>query len=191
MTPAFSRRAILTLPLLISACGGDEPAAPPRRDFPRLSFSYLPPIPLNIQRLEVAEDFVRPTGDGELADGFAMEAILGMARDRLKPMGTGGMGRFRILAASIALRRDTLTGVLAVRLDVRNDDDTNNGVAEARVTSTKTGSIGDRRGAAYDMLKSLMDDLNVELEYQIRSKLRTWIHEPASPGATPAPMPPR
>lgn len=185
MTPGLARRAVLALPLLAAACGEDTVTPPPRREFPRLRYDYLPPIPLNIQRLELAEGFVPPSGDGELSDTSTAETIFAMARDRLKPMTANGTGRFRILAASISLRRDTLTGVLSVRLDVRNDDESNSGVAEARVTATKTGAIGDRRAAAYDMLKSLMDDLNVELEFQIRGQLRAWIYEP--PAQTPAP----
>ena len=185
MTPGLERRAFLAVPLLASACGGDGTVTPPpRREFPRLRYGYLPPIPLTVQRIEFADDFVRPSGNDELSDGSVAETILAMGRDRLKPMTANGTGRFRILAASISLRRDTLAGVLAVRLDVRNDDESHTGVAEARATATKTGAIGDRRTAVYDMLKSLMDDLNVELEFQIRSKLRGWIYEP--PSQTPA-----
>lgn len=188
MRPGLYRRAVLFLPLLAAACGDDEPVrGPSRRDFPPLRYGYLPPIPLNVQRIEMAEDFVRPAGEDELTDATAAETIFAMARDRLKPMTANGTGMFRILTASVALRRDMLTGVLAVRLDLHNDNDSNTGFVEARVTATKTGSIGNRRAAAYDMLKTLMDELNVELEFQIRSKLRGWIFEP--PVQTPSPPP--
>lgn len=185
MRPGLYRRAVLFLPLFAAACGEDEPVrGPSRREFPLLRYDYLPPIPLNVQRIEMAEGFVRLAGEEELTDSTAAETIFSMARDRLKPMTANGTGMFRILTASVSRRRDILTGVLAVRLELRNDDDSNSGFAEANVTATKTGSTSNRRAAAYDMLKTLMDELNVELEFQIRSKLRGWIFEP------PVPTPP-
>ena len=68
-----------------------------------------------------------------------------------------------------------MNGTLAVRLDVHNGDDTNSGFAEARVTATHSGPIADQRAVVYDMLKSMMSDMNVELEYQLRNKLKAWV----------------
>ncbi|MSP00345.1 MAG: hypothetical protein EXR07_04735 [Acetobacteraceae bacterium] len=187
----LSRRAALFLPPLLAACGGDEPSRPPPRgNFPPLRYGFLPPIGLNVQRVEMAEGFIRPAGDGELSDGSAAETLFAMARDRLKPVAPNGTAMFRIVTASIARRRDTLNGTLAVRLDVRNEDGTSSGYAEARVNAEKTGPISDQRTAAHEMLKALMDDMNVELEFQIRSKLRAWIVEPPVEPVPPAPINP-
>jgi hypothetical protein len=194
MMPRLTRRAMLSLPLVFASCGDDESPAPVlRRDFSPLNYSYIPPINLNVQRLEVAGDFVPSTADGEIINTSpinAADTLYAMASDRLKPVATSGIATFRILTASIIRHRDTLNGVLAIRLDVHNGDDTSSGYAEARVTATHTGPISDQRAAVYDMLKSMMDNMNVELEYQLRNKLRAWIVEPASPPPSTQPAEP-
>jgi hypothetical protein len=193
MTLHLGRRAAVFLPLLLAACADDENPAPVmRRDFPPLRYGYLPTISLNTQRVEVAGEFVPPDGDDEVIGVSPVNVgntLLAMAHDRLKPVATGGVATFRILNASITRHRDTLNGMLAVRLDVSNADGGNTGFVEARVTGTRSDPIRDLRAAVYDLFKSMMSDLNVELEYQIRNKLRDWIVEPAV-GAPVVPRPP-
>ena len=190
-----TRRVALLMPLLLAACGDDdEVAAPaPRRDFPPLRYGYLPPIKLNVARIDLAEGFVPPSGDEEIIGTSPVDpvgALFAMARDRLKPAGSGGTATFRIVTASITRHRDVLNGVLAIRLDVHNETGTDSGYAEARVTATHSGPVSDQRGVVYDMLKSMMFDMNVELEYQLRNKLKAWVvdaqPQPASP---PIPQP--
>jgi hypothetical protein len=185
----LTRRTAFLLPILLASCGDDEPAAPVRRDFPPLRYSYLPPINLNVQRLETDPDFEAPSGSGEVSfqsPVSVVDTLYAMARDRLKPVASGGVGTFRVLAASIARRRDGLSGMLVVRLDVHDAGDANTGFAEARVTASKAGAGGNSQAGIYDILKSMMDDMNVELEFQLRNKLRAWIVE-AQPPAAPAP----
>lgn len=189
MTLHLSRRAALSLPLLIAACGDDEPAPPPvRASFPPLRYDYLPPLHLNVQRVVTAGDYVTPTGDDEAGDPSMVDTLNAMARDRLKPVGTGGVATFRILTASITRHRDRLDGVLAVRVDVQDADGGNSGFAEARATASHSGPVSDLRATAYDMLKTMMDGMNVELEYQLRNKLRAWVVDP--PAEAPAPVDP-
>jgi hypothetical protein len=188
MTLHLTRRAALFLPLLAAACGDDEPSAPVRADFPPLRYSYLPPINLNVQRVVMAGDFAPTAGDGEVGDPSMAETLNAMARDRLKPVGTGGVATFRILTASIKRHRDALDGVLTVRVDVQDADGGNTGFAEARATATHSGPISDLRATTYDMLKTMMDGMNVELEYQLRNKLRAWVVDPAA--EPPAPVDP-
>lgn len=193
--PRLTRRTALSLPLLLAACGGDDEAPAPalRRDFPPLRYGYLPPITLNVQRVEMAEGFIPPSGDDEVSGISPVnlaDSLFAMARDRLKPVAMTGTATFRILTASVTRHRDTLNGVLEVRLDVSDADGGNSGFAIARVSATHSGPGADQRGAVYDMLKSMMDDMNVELEYQIRNKLRPWVVDtPTEAPATPAPAP--
>lgn len=192
------RRAALLLPLLLVSCGdNDVPAPAIRRDFPPLRYGYLPPIKLNVEHVEMAEGFVSPSGDEEIIGTSPVnpvETLFATARDRLKPVGPGGVAMFRIVTTSIIRHRDTLNGVLAVRLDVHDAENTNSGYAEARVTANHSGPIPDPRAAVYEMLKSMMDDMNVELEYQLRNKLRSWVVDtqaepPARPSSTPVDPP--
>ena len=68
-------------------------------------------------------------------------------------------------------RRDTLSGHLAVELDIYNTPTTRAAFAQASVTGTVTGDLDDLPGRLYDMTKSLMDRMNVEFEYQVRRGL--------------------
>ena len=196
----LTRRAALFLPLLLVSCGDDdEPAPVLRHDYPPLRYGYLPPINLNVERIEMAEGFVPPSGDEEIIGTSPVdpaETLFAMARDRLKTVAQSGTATFRIVTTSITRHHDTLNGVLAVRVDVHDADGANSGYAEARVTATHSGPIPDPRSAVYDMLKSMMDDMNVELEYQLRNKLRAWVVDPPEPQPTPVdpsmklPLPP-
>jgi hypothetical protein len=191
----LTRRTALLLPLLLAACGGDEDVRPPISDgghFAPLRYGYLPPIKLVVQRLEIARGFVPPVGPGEMIGSSPVdpvETLYAMARDRLKPMAQSGGATFRVITASIMGHRDTLDGVLAVRLDVRDGD--NSGYIVARVTANHTGKMTSQRAAVYDLLKTMMTEMNVELEYQIRNKLKAWLvsAEPV-PQAQPAGPPP-
>ncbi len=188
----LTRRAALFLPLLLASCGDDEPQAPRRVNFPPLRYGFLPPIPLNVRRVEMMDGFIPPTGDGEIIGTSPIDPVatlFAMARDRLKPVAAGGTARFSILTTSIIRHGDTLNGNLAVRLDVRDAEDTNSGFAEARVSANHAGSIPDQSDAVYDMLKSMMEQMNVELEFQIRQQLRSWIA--GAPTETPPPKPQR
>ena len=191
----LARRTALLLPLLIAGCGDDTPSTQPRTNFPPLRYGYLPPISLYVQRVEIASDFVPAAGDDQVGDTRMMvDTLYAMARDRLKPVAAGGVATFRILTAAITKHGDTLNGLLAVRIDVHDADNVNSGFAEARVTATHSGPIQDLHAATYDMFKSMMDDMNVELEYQLRNKLKTWIAEPATVPPQPVnpttPLPP-
>jgi hypothetical protein len=191
----LARRTALLLPLLIAGCGDDTPSTPVRANFPPLRYAYLPPISLYVQRVEITGDFVPPAGDDQVGDpSFMADTLYAMARDRLKPVAAGGTATFRILNASITRHGDTLDGLLVVRVDVHDADNINTGFAEARVTATHSGPIQDMHSATYDMFKWMMDDMNVELEYQLRNKLKTWISEPATVPPQPVnpttPLPP-
>jgi len=177
----LSRRVCLLLPLALAACGG----APP--NYPPLRYDYLPPIRLNVARIEVRQDFV-PSGVApditSLDPAPPVEALRQMAADRLKPFGSAGQAVLVIQNASMIRNGDTITGTFAVRLDIYTSANNRVGYAEARVSRTHTGHIDDIHSLLYDMTKQLMDEMNVQLEYQIVHSLRDWVATgAAAPGA--------
>jgi hypothetical protein len=178
----LSRRSSLLLPLALAACGG----APP--DYPPLRYNYLPPIRLNVASISVRQDYV-PSGVAPdlspLDPVQPVDALRQMAQDRLKPFGAAGQAVFVIQNASVLRDGDTITGTFAVRLDIYTSANTRVGYAEARVAHSHSGHVDDIHQVLYDMTKQLMDEMNVQFEYQVVHSLRDWV---APVGGGPAPV---
>ena len=178
------RRNVLLLPLLLAACGGDD--LPQRTEFPALRYDYLAPLRLNVATVDVPDapppgplDAVNPAPPGQ--------TLRRMALDRIGAGGSTGRAVFVIDQASITQAGDGLSGVMAVHLDVLRPDGGRAAFAEARVT--RQASVSGRAGlpaALYDMTRAMMDDMNVELEFQARRSLRDWLQ---SAETAPAPAP--
>ena len=177
----LARRAVLSLPFVVAACADGDPV-PARNSFPTLSFGYLTTLRLNVATVEEAAlpppgplDDVNPAPPGP--------ALIRMAQDRLAAGGTLGRAVFTVDQASITRRGGGLDGVMTVHLDVLTSEGSRAGFAEARVSRRAEG-IGDLKGALYDMSVQMMQDMNVEFEFQVRQSLRDWLQE-----ATTAPPP--
>lgn len=178
--PPLRRRTCLLIPLLLAACGGEP------RSYPPLRYDYLPQIRLNVAQVDVQQNFV---SSGVAPDVTPLDPVQPadvlrqMAEDRLKPFGPSGHAVLVIQNASLVQREDTITGTLAVRLDVYSSANTRAGYAEARVSRQHIGHIDDIHQTLYDMTRQMMDAMNVELEYQIKRSLRDWL----ATGTAPAP----
>src|SRR3954447_12261737 len=121
------RRLVLLSPLLLAACGGDEPV---RRDFPPLHYDYLTTLRLNVANLDFSEP--PPPGPLEAINPAPLaQALLQMGHDRLAAGGSSGRAVFTVDQALITQIPDGLEGVVAVRLDVLSPDGTRAGFAEA------------------------------------------------------------
>jgi hypothetical protein len=196
----LTRRVALLLPLALAACGGEDESLA----FAPLRYNDLPPIRLNVASIAIEQRFI-PAGvppDVSYRDPVApIDALKAMAHDRLQAFGTSNKAVFAILDASLTRDRDVLTGSFAVSLTIQDEGGASLGFAEARVQSRHVGEIDDIRPVLYDMTKSLMSDMNVEFEYQIRRHLKTWLTTDTAPpapvqqapldgsGASPAPGP--
>jgi hypothetical protein len=178
----LSRRSSLLLPLALAACGGPPP------DYPPLRYNYLPPIRLNVASVEVRQDYV-PSGVApdlsSLDPVQPVDALRQMAADRLQPFGPAGRAVFVIQNASVLRDGDTITGTFAVRLDIYTSANNRVGYAEARVAHSHSGHVDDIHQLLYDMTKQLMDEMNVQFEYQVVHSLRDWV---APVGGGPAPV---
>ncbi len=174
------RRAALLLPWAVAACGGDAPPRP----MPPLRYDYLTPLRLNVATVDVGE--APPPSPAEAQSPAPVGATLRqMALDRIVAGGASGRAAFTIAAAQVDRSSGHRNGLMAVRLEVFTPDNARAGFAEARVSrSSVTGD--DLRGALYDLTRLMMDDMNVELEFEVRRSLRDWLQEPT---ADPPPAP--
>jgi hypothetical protein len=175
----LTRRIALLVPFILAACGGE-----PEPVFEPLRYNYLPPIQLNVASIAVEQRFV-PSGvapDGSDRDPVPpIEALTAMAHDRLQAFGTSNKAVFAILNASLTQENDVILGSLAVSLTVMDDSGTQLGYAEARVQSRHSGRIDNLRAVLYEMTKSMMADMNIEFEYQIRRSLKDLLTNAAAP----------
>jgi len=174
------RRAALLLPWAVAACGGD---APPRA-MPPLRYDYLAPLRLNVATVDVG-DAPPPSPVEAQSPAPAGATLRQMAQDRLAAGGASGRAVFTIDAAQVDQSSGHLNGLMAVRLEIFTPDGARAGFAEARVSRSSI-TDGDLRGALYDLTRLMMDDMNVELEFEIRRSLRDWLQEPT---ADPPPAP--
>jgi hypothetical protein len=177
----LTRRSSLLLPLLAAACGGHK-----ERDFPPLRYNYLLPFRLNVAEIRIEQRFVPsgvPPDVSQLDPMPPVEALRNLAADRLQALGASGYAVFAILNAGLLRQHDTITGTFEVELGVYTSPNVRAGYANASVTGSYSGDLDDLRGTLYDMTKSLMDRMNVELEYQVRRSLGGWLLPAGAPQA--------
>ncbi len=177
----LSRRVALLLPLLGTACGGDTPL----RAMPPLHYDYLTPLRLNVATVDAGEA-PPPSPIEAQSPAPAGMALRQMALDRLAAGGSSGRAVFVIDRAQISQSSGGLNGTLAVHLDILTTDGTRVGFAEARVSRSAT-SRGDLREALYDLTRQMMDDMNVEFEFELRRSLHDWLQD-ATVEPAPAPV---
>jgi hypothetical protein len=171
--------------LLLAACGSEQPA--PQGNFPPLDFSYLPTLALNVATLEVQSQYV-PSGPPEVSQDDPappVAALRTMATERLKPVGTAGRAVFAIDDAAMVRSGDTITGAFSVTLNIYTSAGVRAGFAQATVTRQITNVGGDLQTALYTLTRQLMQQMNVEFEYQVRHSLHDWL---VTTGPTPPPV---
>jgi len=177
-TRHLTRRHALLVPLALFGCG-----APPAV-FAPLHYDYLPPIQLNVATVEVDQRF-NPSGvppDVTAQDPAPpVAALRAMATGRLQAFGVTGRAVFAILDASLTREGNDIAATMAVSLTIYGADEAQAGFAEARVQHNQSGDINDLRKTLYDITKTMMDNMNVEFEYQVRQNLSAWLTTPAAP----------
>ena len=179
MTRAMpKRRLVLALPLLFAACGSPEPET-----YAPLSWDYLPPIPLNVASVEVDQRFF-PSGVSPDVTPQApikpVDALRTMASERLRVFGSTGKAVFVIQDASLVRRDGAISANLIVTLAIHREGGERAAYVEARVTRRDQGGSGSLRHSLYQTVKSMMDQMNVELEFQIRRNMKEFITEPTA-----------
>ena len=176
-----TRRAVLLLPLLLAACAGDEPG--PARTFRPLDFSYLPQLRLNVAQVEVVQHFIPsevPPSVVQFDPVSPAGALRRMGRERLKAFGSAGRAVFAVNNASLVQVGDVITGTFSVGLEIYTSNNTRAGFAEATVSRQRVGPVHDMAADLYELTRQMMNQMNVELEYQIRRSLHDWLVQPGA-----------
>lgn len=185
----------LAVPLLLAGCGDDGGTSQPVV-YQQPNYGYLTKLRLNVAQVAIDDNWVPTVRPGQpqhvesLSPVAPVAALRQMAQDRLLTGGSSGSARFTIEDASI-LRgaSDRLDGSFAVRLDIDTSDGQRAGFAEARVVRSMTlgGATDGGRATAYALVKQMMDDMNVEFEYQVRHSLGEYLQS-TDPIAAPTPV---
>jgi hypothetical protein len=184
MLPRRSVLLALGPALALAACASSPPPS-----FAPLRYDYLSPLRLNVGSVDI-DDHWQPISAADVGrDSPAQPGpiLAQMGADRLKPAGGAGRAVFTVDDASLIQNGDVVNGSFAVRLDIVGPDGARVGYAEARVVRSQSGIASDgpkRASQLYGLVKQMMDVMNVELEYQVRQTLGTWLV-----GAAPPPVP--
>jgi hypothetical protein len=179
----LTRRFMLLLPLAVAACGGYDEED---QDFAPLRYNDLPPIQLKVASIAIEQRFVPSGVPPDVSDrdpASPIEALKAMANDRLQAFGTANKAVFSILDASLTREDDVVSGSLTVSLAILDDSGAQLGYAQAHEQSRRTGRVRDLRSVLYDMTKAMMNDMNIEFEYQIRHHLKPWLTDSSAPAA--------
>jgi hypothetical protein len=116
------------------------------------------------------------------------ETLLAMLRHRIVASGAPGTGTVTIQSASVHEVAGTLTGEMTVDVNVSSPDGRSTGYAEATVSASRTApdqddGAGAMQAALYDLTKQLMENMNVQLQYQMQRNLSGWLSWSPTPGA--------
>lgn len=165
----------LALSLGVAACSDGNG----NQTFPPLDYSYLSQIHLNVASIDVQDEApAAPDSLSAKAPTAPDEALKAMASQRLVASGTSGKADFIIKQAYLNRAGDNaVTGAMDVQLNIADAGNQHTGFVHARIT--RKLDTGDRdptsRKELYALTSQMMQDMNVELEFQIRKKLMSWM----------------
>lgn len=199
--PEMRRRTLLAAPALVAACA-TEGEAPPLTPLVE-GYAHLTPLRLNVREIAVEPPGLGP---GRRVDAPApvnpAEEMERMARERLFAAGLDGRATFSVEAASLVRERlsegglftrgeERVSVLLRGRLEVQGGLGGPSGFASAEVRRSTTGPTdGAEASRAATLVRRAMEDMNVELEFQIRRSLRSvLVTAPSGPGVTAEPLP--
>jgi hypothetical protein len=173
-------------------------SAPPPPQFPELTFTHLPPIKLDVARIDVVRQYVSPGVKPNVEQLFpVLPAAVAerWAHDRLRAVGGDGVARVIIQRASVVeakLPRTTglqgmfttdqawrYDGVLEVSIEVLDRTDGRHGSVSVRAMRSRTApenvTLNDRDKLWFDLTEALINDVNASLERQIKEDFRPFL----------------
>ena len=187
---------LLIAPLLLIVAACASPPPPPQ--FPELSYRDLGAIRLDVARFEIVVSYDPPLAAPNVEHTFPTTPAAAAERwagDRIQAVGDVGWARFIVRDAGvveIALDHESglkgaftdeqserYEGVLDVVLEIRSDRGFRDAFVEARATRVQTVpediTVNERRTVFFELTKSLMADVNRQLEDRIRQHLPKYL----------------
>lgn len=182
---------------LLAALTACETALP-LRTFPDLRYDHLTPIRLDAVRVDVIQNYkstgAKPYVEHEFPTRPATVAAQ-WATDRLKATGVNNIVRVTVVNGAVVevpLKRTTgvsgmfttdqserYDGTLEIRIQIIGPRGRQLAFVSARATRSRTVpeniTLADREKAWFRMTESMMNDLNLSLERQIREHFRQWL----------------
>ncbi len=185
------RPLLMLLPLLaLAACE----SAPPEPTYETASYDYLPKIKLDVRTVDIDDNWA-PRGTQRHIEARSpvqpRDALRTMATDRLITGGTKGRAAFAITDASLTQASGKVSAHFAVRIDLFDDADAKLGEVPAevsRVAPLPDDSPAPTRIALYRLVGEAMADMNVELEYQLRQKMKTLLQNTSTSAPEAGPV---
>ncbi len=200
MISSFLHRSVVRIGLvlalggLLSAC--DVPL--PESKLPTVDFSSLMPYELNVGQLEIASTYRAPGRAPNIDQDMnpTPEADLKRwAQQRLQPMGTSGSLRFTVVDAAVTetpLKTEDGLGAMfkkqaiarydvnfRVSMQIFDEAGKLAGEASANAKRFQTVLEGmtvyEREKVRATLVKAAMEDINTQMDKQIRSNLRKWL----------------
>jgi hypothetical protein len=188
------RLPFIFLLVVLSGCSGE----PPPREFAEITFTNLPKIQLEVARIEIVDEYSPPFAAPNVEHKMPVPpaaAARRWAQDRLQAVGTSGRAVVKIRDAHVTetlLKKSTgLTGAftteqgarydsaVAVTVEVRNDRGVQEAAAEGAASRSQTvpENISPNRldEVWYEMVETLMHDMNAELERNMRQFMGRFI----------------
>jgi len=179
--------------VLVAGC-----TTPPTASFPDLTYTYLPPITLNVAKIEIVDKF-QPDKDATHIESrlpvSPEQALRNWARDRLRANGVTGVAKFVIEDASVTetdlKKTQGLKGMFTTDQAQRYDAKVratihlegvprvSRAYAEAEATRSQTvaedATINDREQVWFDLTDRLMKDFNPVMEKSIKEHLGDFV----------------
>ncbi len=196
MIRPFKHAAFIGLVLAAFLGGCDTPATRPA--FPDIHFTNLPRLQLEVAAIDIKDEFQPSFREPNVEHLFPVtpeHAVENWAKDRLQAVGTSLRARVRIIDASVKEaqlpRTQGLTGAFTTdqaqrydaNLEVNVDilDDRGFALRSVSAKTSRSQSVAEgitpnqREQIWYDMTKALMNDLDQELEKQMRANFGTYL----------------
>lgn len=172
---------------LIAGCSSSDDAI---TAFAPYQYGYLNQIHLNVATMQVADHASSEAIPGDESANAPIppdQALTQMAQQRLVAAGQSGAAIFTIDRASIVHEPGGyLEGKMDSHLDIQSSTGQQVGEVEAHVTRTMKPDLSrgdaDSRENLYEITRQMMQDMNVELEFQIKNNLKDWL---VDAGGTP------